>query len=154
MIRAFEARRTSARAMRDATITEALCRIHADNYACYGVRKRWRAINRDGSCGHVARCTVEHLMRDAGIDGVRRKRKKPSTRSADAADCPADLVDRAFRADDMDGLIHHSDRGVRYRAVHYTATRGRQRRRRLVGLRVTRMTMRWLRRSIRCTKPS
>ncbi|WP_290221175.1 IS3 family transposase [Corynebacterium atrinae] len=182
---AFKSRPTSARAIRDVKIVAALRRIHAENYSCYGVRKMWHAINRDGSCGRVARCTVERLMREASLDGVRRKRKKPSTRSADAADCPTDLVDRVFgvlapnqlwvadityiptalgwvytafvldvysrqivgwqvtnhlrqslatdavtmalaarrrAGESVAGLVHHSDRGVQYRAVHYTDT--------------------------------
>lgn len=34
-----------------------------------------------------------------GIRGIRRRVKKPSTRSADADDCPVDLVDRNFAAE-------------------------------------------------------
>lgn len=49
--------------------------------------------------GTIARCTVERLMKNLGIDGVRRKRKKPKTRSADPESCPMDLVDRQFAAE-------------------------------------------------------
>ncbi len=34
-----------------------------------------------------------------GLRGIRRRKKKPSTRSADAGDCPVDLVDRDFDVD-------------------------------------------------------
>lgn len=60
----------------------------------------WRLANRDYAeqFGHVARCTVERLMRELGIDGKRPKSKRPKTASARAEDCPADLVDRQFVA--------------------------------------------------------
>ena len=73
--------------------------IFEDNYSCYGVRKMWAAINREGHLGHVARCTVERLMAIEGLRGIRRRKKKPSTRSADAGDCPVDLVDRNFEVE-------------------------------------------------------
>lgn len=74
-------------------------RIFNDNYTCYGARKLWAEINREGEFGHVARCTVERLMAVEGIRGIRRRRKKPATRSVDPADCPVDLVDRDFDVD-------------------------------------------------------
>lgn len=35
-------------------------------------------------------------MAAEGLRGVRRRKKRPSTRSADAGECPVDLVDRDF----------------------------------------------------------
>ncbi len=93
---AHKSRPPSARSLRDTQITRALRRIFTDNYSCYGARKLWAEINREGSFGHVARCTVERLMAAAGLVGIRRRKKKPSTRSADAEQCPVDLVDRDF----------------------------------------------------------
>lgn len=58
----------------------------------------WAKINRDGDHGHVARCTVERLIRREGLHGVRSRAKKPSTRSAEPDDCPLSLVDRDFCA--------------------------------------------------------
>ncbi len=74
--------------------------VYEANYSCYGVRKMWKAINRDyaDQFGPVARCTVERLMRQLGIDGIRRKRKRPKTASARAEECPDDLVEREFAA--------------------------------------------------------
>jgi transposase InsO family protein len=47
--------------------------------------------------GHdVARCTVERLMREMGIHGVRRGRFVVTTRADPAAARPADRVDRDF----------------------------------------------------------
>jgi putative transposase len=59
-----------------------------------GARKLWLRLRRDGH--DIARCTVERLMRDIGIAGViRGKRKRPV--DADPRETrPADLVDRHF----------------------------------------------------------
>ena len=46
--------------------------------------------------GHVARCTVEHLMRAIGISGIRRAKSPKTTRSAPKELCPMDLVNRHF----------------------------------------------------------
>jgi len=35
----------------------------------YGAKKMWRELNRDGI--EVARCTVERLMREMGLEGLR-----------------------------------------------------------------------------------
>ena len=48
--------------------------------------------------GHVARCTVEHLMRAMGISGIRRAKSPKTTRSAPKELCPMDLVNRHFAA--------------------------------------------------------
>ncbi|TGD40898.1 hypothetical protein EB834_02495 [Brevibacterium aurantiacum] len=60
-----------------------------------------KAINREYAdrFGNIARCTVERLMRQLGVDGVRRRRKRPKTASARAEECPEDLVEREFTAD-------------------------------------------------------
>jgi putative transposase len=63
----------------------------------YGARKVWLELNREGVV--VARCTVERLMRDLGISGVRGHQKKPRTTvPGDPADRPSDLLDRCFDA--------------------------------------------------------
>jgi putative transposase len=155
--------------------------IHAGNYGVYGARKIHAALRRAGR--PVARCTVERLMRAAGLRGVTRDKSPRTTRPAPETDRPRDLVNRQFTADapnqlwvadityirthsgwvyaafvidvfsrmvvgwqvatslytelalealemgiwrrrrtgaDLAGLIHHSDRGVQYRAVRYT----------------------------------
>ena len=88
----------SARARRDEELKAVLLRVWEANYSCYGTRKLWHAINREPGIGHVARCTVERLMRELGIRGVRRRRKRPATASAAADTCPSDLVERDFTA--------------------------------------------------------
>ncbi|WP_243858890.1 IS3 family transposase [Actinomyces sp. ZJ308] len=58
---------------------------------------RPEAAERHGA-GHVARCTVERLMADLGLHGVRRAKSPRTTRSAPPDRCPADLVKRHFEA--------------------------------------------------------
>ena len=55
------------------------------------MRGRPQSAERHGA-GHVARCTVERLMGDLGLRGVRRARSPRTTRSAPREQCPADLV--------------------------------------------------------------
>jgi putative transposase len=74
-----------------------------DNYRVYGARKVWKAAQR---CGHdVGRDQVARLMRELGIEGVSRLRKKVFTtrQDPDAPRAP-DLVNRQFTADRPDAL--------------------------------------------------
>jgi putative transposase len=178
---AHKSRPASARAVRDQELTEVMVKVHEDNYSVYGVRKMWHELNR---LGHdVARCTVQRLMRKAGLRGLLRDKSPRTTRPAPETGRPGDLVDRNFAAPgpnqlwvadltyvrtsagwvyaafildvfsrmiigwqvatslytdlaldalqmaiwrrdgqgaDLRGLIHHSDRGVQYRAIRYT----------------------------------
>ncbi|MDJ1372599.1 IS3 family transposase [Gulosibacter molinativorax] len=101
---AFKKRPESARKHRDARLKVILRRIWEENYSCYGARKLWHAINREPGVEPVARCTVERLMREMGIRGVQRRRKRPATKSADPEACPTDLVEREFTATEPNTL--------------------------------------------------
>ena len=184
---AARTRPPSARAVRDEALKAEISRVHENNYCVLGARKMHAMLNRPESCerhglGHVARCTVERLMRAMGLHGIRRVKSPRTTRSAPKEQCPADLVKRHFSAfrpnelwvadityvrtlsgwvyvafvtdvysrrivgwqtstslytdlaldalrmgiwqrrregADLTGLIHHSDRGVQYRAIRY-----------------------------------
>jgi putative transposase len=169
-----------ARRTRDEQLKVEIKRVRAENFDVYGADKVWTQLNREGH--KVARCTVERLMKDLGLEGARRGRQwKRTTIGDDALDRPADLVDRKFVADrpnqlwvavltyvkthtgwvyvafvvdvfsryvvgwqtstslrsdlaidalemaihgrrdnGLDGLIHHSDRGVQYLSIRYT----------------------------------
>ena len=61
------------------------------------ILNRPESAERHGA-GHVARCTVERLMGDLGLRGVRRARSPRTTHSAPREQCPADLVKRHFEA--------------------------------------------------------
>jgi len=172
----------SAREQRDAELTKEITRVHTENLGVYGARKVWHQLKREGTV--VARCTVERLMRAAGLRGIPREKTRRTT-CGDGAETPrpADRVNRQFVAaapnqlwvadltyirtysgwvyaafvldvfsrrvvgwqvstslrtdlaldalemglwarqragEDVTGLVHHSDRGVQYRAVRYT----------------------------------
>ena len=171
-------RPASARAVRDAKLKGEIARVHAEHFGVYGARKVWRQLHREGIS--VARCTVERLMRELGLEGVRRGKPRRTTTPEAAATRPADLVGRDFSATrpnqlwvadltyvatwsgfvyvafvidafsrflvgwqasrslrtdlaldalemaiwrrqvQLEGLVHHSDRGSQYLAIRYT----------------------------------
>jgi putative transposase len=179
---AAKARPLSARAVRDAELKPEILRVWEQNLSVYGADKIWDQLHKDGIA--VARCTVERLMADLGLQGCRRGRIwVRTTEGDDRLDRPADLVERQFRAPapnrlwvadltyvkthtgwvyvafvvdvfsrmvvgwqasrslrsdlaidalemavhnrrrvgaELDGLIHHSDRGVQYLSVRYS----------------------------------
>lgn len=169
--------RLSERAKRDAYLRPEISRVWEANFKVYGVRKVWRQLNREDI--EVARCTVERLMRDMGLQGAIRGKKCRTTVPDDRASRPADLVKRDFTAScpnqlwvanltyvatwrgfvfvafvidvfarmivgwrasnslrtdlaldaleqalwargNLDGLVHHSDRGSQYLSIRYT----------------------------------
>jgi putative transposase len=88
--------RASPRARRDLVLMEQIRRVHAANFGVYGARKVWRQLAREGTV--VARCTVERLMRRMGLRGVVRGKETRTTIADKASPCPADKVNRQFRA--------------------------------------------------------
>ena len=168
----------SARALRDEELKAEVRRVHADNFGVYGARKVWRQLGREGI--DVARCTVERLMGELGLEGARRGKRHRTTIPHEGASRPADLVERDFSAErpnqlwvadltyvttwsgfvyvalvidafsrfivgwqaarslrtdlaldalemaiwtrhgELEGLVHHSDRGGQYLAIRYT----------------------------------
>ena len=88
-------RPVSKRAVRDDNLKIEIGRVRADNYDVYGPRKVWLQLNREGI--PVARCTVERLMKDLQLRGIRRGKRVVTTTPGPAAARPADLVQRRFR---------------------------------------------------------
>jgi putative transposase len=88
--------RLPRRARRDIELSGEIRRVYNENFLVYGARKVWRQLNREQIT--VARCTVERLMQSLGLQGVVRGRSCRTTLSDDAADRPADLVNRQFTA--------------------------------------------------------
>ena len=85
------------RIRRDAVPRDEIERVWDDNFQVYGARKVWRQLGREGQ--QVARCTVERLMRQMGLQGATRgRRRKVTTIVAETASRPVDLVDRDFTA--------------------------------------------------------
>jgi putative transposase len=93
-VRACRNRPASARQRRDEDLLEHIARVHKENYGVFGARKVWLTLNREGIA--VARCTVERLMRRAGLHGVVRGRRVFTTLADPDADRPKDLVQRRF----------------------------------------------------------
>lgn len=96
---AFKKRPASPRAVRDAELLEQIESVfwdRAKGRGICGARKVWRLLKRDGV--NVARCTVERLMRQRGLRGVRRGRQFITTRPDPAAERPPDRVKRDFTA--------------------------------------------------------
>jgi len=87
-------REPSRRAVRDEHIKALIVAAYDENYCCYGARKMWLHLRRQGH--DVARCTVERLMRILGLQGARRGRVKRTTVSDPAAQRAKDLVGRNF----------------------------------------------------------
>jgi putative transposase len=88
--------RLPPRAQRDLVLKPEILRVHAENFGVYGVRKVWRQMRREGF--EIARCTVERLMRELGLQGVVRGKPVRTTVSDKAAPCPLDQVNRQFHA--------------------------------------------------------
>ena len=87
-------RSPSKRALRDAELAVEIARVHRENYGVYGARKVWLALNRGGIA--VARCTVERLMHQLGLEGARRGKVRRTTVADPTVSRPADLVQRDF----------------------------------------------------------
>ncbi|MFE5039303.1 IS3 family transposase [Streptomyces sp. NPDC056683] len=88
--------------MRDAELTAEIQRIHQANYGVYGARKVWRQLRCEGI--PVARCTLERLMRAAGLAGAVRGRKVRTTVPGKVGRRAGDLVNRDFHAPGPDRL--------------------------------------------------
>ncbi len=124
-----EPQRRSAREQRDDVLKPEILRVFNENFEVYGVRKIWRQMRREGFS--VARCTIERLMRDLGLQGVIRGKPKRTTvsdkgwrvsRTAHAS-FVLDALEQAIHArcpSEASQLVHHSDRGSQYVAIRYT----------------------------------
>ena len=100
---AAKKRHPSARALRDAFLKNVLFVLWSTNRKVYGAHKLWKAAHRAGH--DVGRDQVGRLMRELGIRGVSRCRKRVfTTRSDPDAGRPPDLVKRNFSAAQPNGL--------------------------------------------------
>ncbi|WP_396642744.1 IS3 family transposase [Microbacterium sp.] len=97
---AFKKRPLSARAESDAELVVQIERVFWDRKLGRGIsgaRKVWRLLRREGIV--VARCTVERLMRQQGLRGIRRGKQFVTTRPEPSSTRPPDHVKRDFTAD-------------------------------------------------------
>ena len=93
---AAKTRPASARSRRDEELTALIKQVHQANYGVYGARKVWHELHRRGV--RMARCTVERLMRAAGLRGLLRDTSPRTTRPAAETERPRDLVRRDLTA--------------------------------------------------------
>jgi transposase InsO family protein len=85
------------RRRRDAALVPEIERVWENNMRVYGADKVWKQLRRERFA--VARCTVERLMRGAGLRGVIRGKSVRTTVPDAKAACPLDRVNRQFRAE-------------------------------------------------------
>jgi len=97
---AFYARATgrlSEREVEDERLLALIREVHKENYEAYGYRRMWKELGRRGE--RVARCQVQRLMAEAGIQGAKRRGRPWRTTVADPdAKRRPDLVKRDFTA--------------------------------------------------------
>jgi putative transposase len=93
----------SARPVADERLLGQIEAVLAANYRCYGYRRAWLALRREGIT--VGRDRVKRLMRANGIQGAKRRGKPWRTTTPDpAALRPPDRVNRDFTAAGPDRL--------------------------------------------------
>jgi putative transposase len=129
--------KASPRARQDLVLMERIRRVHAANFGVYGARKIWRQLGREGTA--VARCTVERLMRRMGLRGAARGKETKTTITDKATPCPADKVNRRFRAPHPNALwVSDFTYVAAWRGFVYVAFVIDVSARRIVGWRVSR----------------
>jgi putative transposase len=96
---AFKKRPASDQALRDELLIIEIERVLWDRKlgrCISGVRKIWHLLRREGT--PVVRCTVERLMRQQGLHGIRRGKQFIPTRTDAAAARPENHVNRDVTA--------------------------------------------------------
>lgn len=74
-----------------------LHRVWTGNRSVYGAKKVWRQMKREQI--HVARCTVERLMRDLRLEAVRRGKVVRTKVPDSMTERPLDQVNQHLQAD-------------------------------------------------------
>ena len=93
---AAKSRPPSARSVSDTSTSAVIEKVHRENFGVYGARKVHAELGRQGH--EVARCTVERLMRAAGLRGITRAKAPRTTIPGTGPDLRPDLVCRDFAA--------------------------------------------------------
>lgn len=98
-VSAYNARRRrpkSARRLRDEQLLTKIRAAYTASGETYGARRIHRQLRREGVV--AARCTIERLMHEDGLEGVIRGRRRRTTIPEPTAPRPPDLVNRLFTA--------------------------------------------------------
>jgi len=131
-----EPQRRSAREQRDDVLKPEILRFSMRTSRSTACGRIWRQMRREGFS--VARCTIERLMRDLGLQGVIRGKPKRTTVSDKSAPCPLDRVNRQFKAPTPNRLWVSDFTYVATWAGFFIGVRHRRVRRYIVGWRVSR----------------
>ncbi len=99
---AWRKRGLSRRAQQDAVLIERIQAIHERSRGTYGAPRIHAELKADGV--NVGRKRVARLMRQAGLEGVSRRRGRKTTTRDEKAEPAPDLVEREFTADAPDQL--------------------------------------------------
>jgi putative transposase len=94
---AWRKRPASQRARDDAALLRRIRTIHEASRQSYGVPRVYRELREDGV--DVGRDRVARLMRQAGLQGISRRRFVVTTRRDDRGRAAPDLVERCFKAE-------------------------------------------------------
>ena len=86
----------SKRVKRHETLRAEIKRVWQENHGVYGARKVWKQLKREWIM--TGRGTVERLMKELNISGVKRGKRCITTISDDVSAKPSDLVNRQFTA--------------------------------------------------------
>lgn len=99
---AWRKRGPSRRAQQDAVLLERIQAIHTWSRGTYGVPRIHAELQSEGV--NVGRKRVARLMRQAGLEGVTRRRHRKTTRRDVEAKSAPDLVERDFTSNAPDQL--------------------------------------------------
>jgi len=99
---AWRKRELSQRARRDRELLGMIRRIHTGSRGTYGAPRIHAELRAQGV--RVGRKRVARLMRQAGLAGVSRRRKRRTTKRDPSAEPAPDLVERNFTASKPDEL--------------------------------------------------
>jgi len=95
---AWKERKPSARALADAQLTDQIVAVHQQSRGTYGAPRVHAQLQAVGQ--PTARKRVARLMRQAGLTGTHRRRRRVQTTVADPTATPAPhVVNRQFQAD-------------------------------------------------------
>jgi putative transposase len=99
---AWRNRPLSKRAREDAALTQRIREIHQLSDGTYGAPRIHAELTEEGT--RVGRKRVARLMREAGLEGVSRRKRPPRPKGEKETRPAPDLVDRDFSAEGPDQL--------------------------------------------------
>jgi putative transposase len=94
---AWRNRPPSRRAREDARLQEQIETIHRESRGTYGTPRVYAELAENGV--RISRRRVARLMKQAGLEGVSRRRRHRTTRRGNSPQVVPDLVNRDFTAD-------------------------------------------------------